>query len=160
MKMRRRDFLIAVGAVAVMGVAAAVALQPRSSEVPRLQIRLGEDKCSRCGMIISRLEFAAGLLIQGERRWRVYDDIGCFAYDYNELTSSGKVVADAKVFDYHSKEELDAKTAYYVMADPRNLWTPMSYGVVVVKSRREAEELAGRVGGEVRDFWSLLSRFK
>ncbi|GBC71358.1 hypothetical protein HRbin02_01139 [Candidatus Calditenuaceae archaeon HR02] len=158
--MKRRAFLIALGGVAVVGAAAAIALQWRIGVAPRLQIRLGEDRCRRCGMFISRLEFAAGLLLQGEQRWRFYDDVGCFASDYNDLLSAGKTVADARVFDYISKEELDAQRAYYVLADPKNLWTPMSYGVVAVGSRGEAENLAERFQGEVMDFWSMLSRFR
>lgn len=109
---------------------------------------------------MSRLEFAAAILLEGERRWYVYDDVGCFAKDYNEFTGKGRKVELAKVFDYKTKEELDAASAYYVLADSKNLWTPMSYGVVALGRKDEAEELATRMGGAVKDFTSMLGVFK
>ncbi len=146
--------------VAAGAVTAFQLISARTSERPKLSIRLGEDRCRRCGMIISRLEFAGGILLKDRRSWYVYDDVGCLAYDYNELTSKGMEVEDVRVFDFETREELDARSAHYVLADPRKLWTPMSYGVVAVGNREKAEELARRFGGEVGDFWSVLSRFR
>lgn len=146
--------------VVVSAVTALQMLQARTSERPRLAIRLGEDRCRRCGMIVSRLEFAGGILLKGRREWYVYDDIGCLAYDYNEFASRGFEVEEVRVFDFRTKEELDARAAHYVLADPRRLWTPMSYGVVALGRKSDADEVAGRYGGEVRDFWSMLSRFR
>ena len=146
-----------------MALGAVTALQlmsGRDSERPKLSIRLGEDRCRRCGMIVSRLEFAGGILLRGRGSWYVYDDIGCLAYDYNEFVSKGMEVEEVRVFDFATKEDIDAKAAHYVIADPRRLWTPMSYGVVALRKKEEAEELAKRYGGEVGDFWSVLSKFK
>ncbi len=144
-----------MGAVAVLQL-----INVRTSERPKLSIRLGEDRCRRCGMVVSRLEFAGGVLLRDRRSWYVYDDIGCLAYDYNEFVSRGIEVEEVKVFDFVTKEEIDAGSAHYVLADPRRLWTPMSYGVVALRRKEEAEELAERYGGEVGEFWSVLRRFR
>jgi hypothetical protein len=107
-------------------------------------------------MIISRLEYAAGILLADVPDWHYYDDIGCFAMDYATFERNGKTVADAKVIDFKSRRPVDARVAYFVSADPKVLWTPMSYGFVALERIEDAREVAERYGGKVVPFDGLL----
>lgn len=139
--MNRRGFLVillvGVGAagLATIGINA-------SGTIPRLHIHLGEERCRRCGMIISRINYAAAFYVEGELDWNKYDDIGCMIMDYH-LASKDMVNAHAiKVFDFDTEEELDANSAYYILADVRKLRTPMGYNIIALKARTSAEENA------------------
>ncbi|MEM4287991.1 MAG: nitrous oxide reductase accessory protein NosL [Candidatus Caldarchaeum sp.] len=157
--MKRRALV--VGAVAVAAVTAAavyLTLQP-ARQIPRLLIYLDKDKCKRCGMVISRQEFAAGLLVEGMDDWWKYDDIRCMLKDYIENSERVKVLA-AAVFDYHTKEQLDAMAAYYVKADPKKLWTPMSSGIVAAKDSSVAEQIAHKHDGHVYSWHKIIEEVK
>jgi len=107
-------------------------------------------------MIISRQEYAAGLLLAGNLDWYYYDDLGCFALDYEEFKRGGKDVVEAKVVDFKTKSIIDAKIAHYVYADPKSLWTPMSYGFVAFEQIEAAVEAAEKYKGEVKTFEGLI----
>jgi len=153
--MKRRNLL---AGLLVVGVVAAVVfyISSQSGEkMPRLTIYLDKDKCRRCGMVISRQEYAAGLLVKGIDDWWKYDDIGCMLKHYLENVSKAVFLAVA-VYDYNTKEQLDGKSAYYVKADPEKLWTPMNSGIVAVKEADSAGQLAHKYQGHVYGWEEIL----
>lgn len=149
----------AVAAAVVAGIAAYLSLQPAARTIPKLTIYLDRDKCKRCGMVISRLEFAAGLYAEGMDDWWKYDDIRCMMRDYIENSEKVRFLA-AAVFDYRTKEELDAWTTYYVFADPKKLWTPMNTGIVALKDRTAAEKIAHDYDGRVYRWVESIEKVK
>jgi len=153
--MRRRFLLKLIGVGAVAALAGLITLRPLPAQ-KAFNLKLGQDRCRRCGMIISRLEYAAGILLADAPDWHYYDDIGCFAMDYATFERNGKTVADAKVVDFKSRRPVDARAAYFVSADPKVLWTPMSYGFVALERVEDAREVAERYGGKVVPFEGLL----
>jgi nitrous oxide reductase accessory protein NosL len=153
--MNRRAFLVIAG-VGLAAALGAILIYRRPASQRPFNIRLGQDRCKRCGMIISRLEHAAGILLAGATDWDYYDDVGCFAKDYYKHKSGGATIQDAKVVDFKKKSPIDAKKAQYIVADPKKLWTPMSYGVVAVEDVEDARALAEAHGGVLKTFEELL----
>ncbi|MEM0481498.1 MAG: nitrous oxide reductase accessory protein NosL, partial [Nitrososphaerota archaeon] len=157
--MKRRALILgAVAAAVVTAAAVYLTLQP-ATRIPRLLIYLDKDKCKRCGMVISRQEFAAGLFVEGMDDWWKYDDVGCMLKDYIENSERVKVLA-AAVFDYYTKEQLDAMAANYVKADPKKLWTPMSSGIVAAKDSSVAEQIAHKYDGHVYSWQKIIEEVK
>lgn len=147
--MKRRTFLAIVTSAAI-GAVAVIALSlssPRSR--PELKIVVGQERCSRCGMIVSDLRYAGGILVEGERQWRIYDDVGCLLLDYDELMKEGKAVESALVYDYLTMEPVPIDEANYVLADVQRLKTPMGYGIVALRRADEAREVASKFGGRI-----------
>lgn len=153
--MRRRLILGLVGAAGAVAVAGLITLRTGSVEKP-FDIKVGQDRCRRCNMIISRLEFAAGILLTEASDWYYYDDLGCFIMDYLVFERGGKSVKDIKAVDFRSKKPIDPRTALYVSADPKVLWTPMSYGFVALEKVDDAREVAMEYSGDVIPFDGLL----
>lgn len=147
-----------VAVAATTAAAAYLTLQP-SRQIPKLLIYLDKDKCKRCSMVISRQEFAAGLFVEATQEWWKYDDVRCMLRDYIENAERVKILA-AAVFDYYTKEELDATAALFVKADPEKLWTPMSSGIVAVKDSRVAEQIAHKHDGHVYSWQQILEEVK
>jgi len=119
------------GGLALVGVG-------QSRGIPNLHIRLGEEKCKRCGMIISRINYAAAIYSEGNDGWQKYDDVGCMINDYKVSTN----VLAVKVFDFATGEEVTAKEAYYALANLRKLRTPMGYNIIAFRGKSAAEAQA------------------
>ena len=141
---------------AVLAIAAAVLLfsMNRGSASGPPTIVLGVDKCHFCHMVIVDRRYAAMYYSEAEGRWLKFDDIGCMLSTMAEL---GEFDAEAYVHDYESSAPIPARTAWYVVADPARLRTPMSSGVVALADRARAEALARRLNGTVTD-WDGLTR--
>ncbi len=151
-----RRALIVVTAVGLAAAFGAILVYRGPTGQRPFNIRLGQDRCNRCGMIISRLEYAAGILLNGASDWSYYDDIGCFANDYRDHMDRVALIQDAKVVDFKTKSPLEGEKALYVVADPKTLWTPMSYGVIAVENVDDAIELAQNYRGAIKTFEELL----
>ena len=125
-------------------------------EVPELKILLGQEKCHRCGMIISDIRYAAAIYVGGEvNEWWKYDDVGEMALDYYEKRNSYEFLA-VRVHDFLTGEEVDGYKAWYVVADPKKLWTPMGYGVIAFKDKMDAEREAKEHNGVIMNWEKLL----
>jgi len=153
--MNRRVFLVVSSVGAAAALAALLTYRGRAKKRP-FNLRLGQDKCRRCGMIIGRLEFAAGLILSEEDDWHYYDDVGCFFRDYADYIGRGESVHDARVIDFKARQLVDADKALYVAAEPKSLWTPMGYGVVALEKAEDAREVAERYNGVLKTFNELL----
>jgi copper chaperone NosL len=116
------------------------------------EIVYGEDVCARCGMIINDERFAASLVVEKSPKTYehvLFDDIGnMLAYAQEEGEHAHFVTYF--VHDYHSREWLNAREAYYVLSD--KIQTPMAFGIVAFKERAEADAEAQMFHGTVVDF--------
>ena len=112
------------------------------------KVRLGEEVCAHCGMIISDQRFSCAITLKnGEVK--KYDDFGCLLRDYDE-TEAHKVW----VHKYDGEGWLDAKTAWFVQS--KLIASPMASGIAALDSEEAARKLAGEVKGEVKRFDQLL----
>ena len=144
------------GAVILAALLSAFYLQGLrgGGEIPELTIHLDQDKCHRCGMLISDVRFTAAMLVRGEQDFRKYDDVGCLLEEYKKIDKND--VLAVIVHDYFSNKPLKAEKAWYVVAPKGKLATPMGYGVVALASYEEAQRLAEEYGGEVLDWEGLV----
>ena len=92
------------------------------------------DVCKVCNMSIVHKDFAGEIaLTNGD--YEMFDDIGClieFMKGMNE-----KDLGEAFIKDQSGKEWLNVKTATYVY--DKDIWTPMSYGVIAFKTKDSAK---------------------
>ncbi len=144
-----------VGIIIVVAVIGGFIITSQSGTKPELSIELDREKCKRCGMLISDIRYAAAILVEGEPDYWKYDDIGGMVLEYKKTSGSRKII-EVIVFDYITKEPLDAKSAWYVKADPTALKTPMGFGVVALRERENAEKIAEEYSGVVLSWSELL----
>ncbi len=114
------------------------------------EIRLGEDVCDACGMIISEARFAAAYYTDtGEVRQ--FDDIGDMC---RYQLQNGENVARFWVHDYDTEEWIQAENAVFVRGD--GLYTPMASGIVAFSNPDRASEFAGGANGQTMSFDRLM----
>ncbi|MDJ0270831.1 MAG: nitrous oxide reductase accessory protein NosL [Aigarchaeota archaeon] len=152
---KRKVIIGVVGVIIVVVVIGGLLFTSHSNTKPALSIELDREKCKRCGMLISDLRYAAAILVEGEQDYWKYDDIGEMVLDYKKNSGSRKII-EIIVFDYATKEPLDATRAWYVKADPTSLKTPMGFGVVALSEKERAEKLAEEYSGVVLSWSELL----
>ncbi len=128
--------MVSLALAAGAGGFALLNLRP-SRGTPSLEIHLNQERCNRCGMIISRINYAAAFYVEGKNDWNKYDDIGCMLTDY--LSLGDTKVSSMKVFDFDSNEELEAHGAYYVLTSLKILRTPMGYNIIALKGKAAAD---------------------
>ncbi|MBI4582674.1 MAG: nitrous oxide reductase accessory protein NosL [Planctomycetes bacterium] len=114
-------------------------------------IRLGEEACARCRMIINEERFAAALASEGGETIK-FDDLGCLILYQREHPAP---VKRYWVSGYKSPKWLDARDAYFVSS--RELTTPMGYGIAAAPGPQEAEALAVELRGKVLRFEELAA---
>ncbi|HIQ29585.1 MAG TPA: hypothetical protein EYH45_03375 [Candidatus Caldiarchaeum subterraneum] len=148
--------VIAVTAVIAFVVSVFFTSLPRGGEIPELVIHLDQDKCNRCGMLISDVRFAAAMFVEGELDFRKYDDIGCMLAEY--ITLDKDMIMEVIVHDYVSGEAVKVEEAWFVVAPRDKLVTPMGYGVAAFKNLEDAEQVAGEYGGEVMKWEGLVDK--
>lgn len=116
------------------------------------EVRIGEDICTECGMIISEeVHTAAYRMTDGEQK--IFDDIGDMAVHYR--LHDDEVVA-FWVHDFNSVEWIRAEDAFFVAS--HDLVTPMGHGIAAFTDRAAAEVLAAEIGGAVHTLDVLLSQ--
>jgi copper chaperone NosL len=153
--MNRRGFLTlsgAAGAVAVAALAGYRLLPDETAPAGEPRIRYGAERCARCRMIISDVQFAAAWRgpSGGEQH---FDDIGCMVSQARERPPA----ADSRywVHDYESEAWLTARDAFYIVSAKIN--SPMGYGVAASGTRERAEQIAGRLPDARVHAWAALS---
>jgi nitrous oxide reductase accessory protein NosL len=141
----------AVGEMATMVLGSLLALNACQSEPlsgpPRLN--LGRDECGGCGMIISEDRCSSALLIadEGERRYVVFDDIGCML-EYEPKSPGAQIIARF-VHDYNSRQWVAGQSAFYIRGTAGKLATPMGSGIIAFADKAAAESRRDEVGGVV-----------
>jgi len=112
----------------------------RSEDAPK--VRLGEDPCANCGMLINDARFAC--IIQDEQGdYHKYDDFNCMFIH----AQSGRIQPKRYLVPNYDQPEqwLDGTQAFYARTE--NLQTPMGSRTATVPTRERAEELLKQHGG-------------
>lgn len=135
-------------AVAVIGIACSSSVDLDATP----DLRVGEDICDECGMIISEeVHAAAYRLSDGEQK--LFDDIGDMVVHYGLHDHD---VAAFWVHDFNSVEWIRAEDAFFVAS--HDLVTPMGHGIAAFGDRPSAEALADDIGGAVHRLSDLLAQ--
>lgn len=112
-------------------------------------IRYGEDTCDQCRMIISEARYAAAYVTQ-QGTTRRFDDIGDLLAFH---AVHAEEVAVFWVHDHDTQVWLKADHAFFVVSS--TLQTPMGHGIVALRDKTRAEELAASRHGRVLTFAEL-----
>ena len=117
-------------------------------------LRLGEEACDHCRMLINDDRFAAALaMADGEAR--KFDEIGCLLeYQANDAAAGKR----CWVRCYSSSQWLDAQQAFFVHSP--QLHTPMGCGLAAMPTFAEARELADELHGRIVRFDELTKVMK
>lgn len=113
------------------------------------RIRYGEETCDRCRMIISERRFASAYRTTDDIL-RKFDDLGCAVLHHVEQSEEIKQFWS---YDYEETTWLDSAQAFFVHG--KDLLTPMGYGIVAVKTEKEARRLAKNTDGQIVEFDQL-----
>lgn len=122
------------------GVVLGCGRKPATDAPP--SIRLGEDTCDECRMIISDERFAASYVTAGGETYR-FDDPGEMVLSLRRR-SDGMI--RAWVYDYETRKPIRAEEAIFVHSPA--LHTPMGYGVAAFATRERAEAFIQQQGGK------------
>ncbi len=152
--MKKAALIAAVAALIIAGIILISSLD-KSPEKP--SIWYGSDVCDMCGMVIAHTKYASAYYSPTEKKWRKFDDLGCMLMT---LHKEGLEVEEIYVTDYESEELILAQDAFFVVVDPREVWTPMSSGIIAFKNRSSAESFAEEYKGKVYNFNELMDWFK
>lgn len=117
-------------------------------------LRLGEEACAECHMLIGEPRFTAAYRTR-EGLWRKFDDLGCLVRFRSRQPEGTERIF---VHDYQGDGWLDAEGAFFVHS-PR-LATPMGYGLVALATEEAARRLASTLQGEVLRFPQLPQALK
>lgn len=124
------------------------------SEIKPPTIRLGEDKCADCDMIINDMRFACAAIHEvsaGDYESLLFDDIGDLVHYLAQ--HSDQTFAASYVHDYETQAWIEADKAAYVSSP--ELKTPMASGLLAVSSTSAAQALAAKMNGTVMD-WATV----
>jgi copper chaperone NosL len=114
-----------------------------------VQIHLGEDTCSACGMIISDDRFGAQQHRKGYSP-ALFDDLGCLLKE-----SSPKSVDSIFVRSFENSSWIPASSAFAVMS--KEIHSPMGYGIATFPTEQAAQTYAaGFQGATVHEIKPLL----
>ncbi len=149
----RRLITIASFSVCVLTLGAC---DDRATDGPP-DLRLGEDVCVQCNMIISDRRWATATIVEGPRgpEPRLFDDFNCQVR--YEVKNDKEVVVHRWSHDHGTSQWLPTGEATFIMAD--KLRTPMGSRVAAFASPEAAAEAARAESGEVLTFdvvWKRL----
>jgi copper chaperone NosL len=111
------------------------------------QVKLGQDECVHCGMILTdERSMAAAIVRKGDEQTALlFDDIGdMIAY---EREHAGITVTRRYVHDFETREWLDASTAVFLRSP--DLHTPMGSGIVAYGDVNRAKASQNQRGAEL-----------
>jgi copper chaperone NosL len=130
----------------------AFALLAGCADGPR-EIRLGEEECAHCRMLVSEAAFAAQLRT-AQGRTLMFDSVECLAEYAAGPDADG---ARMWVTDFRAPGSwLPAEEAHYLQSP--GLRSPMGLNLSAYASQTEAEVQAAEHGGSVLD-WSSVLRY-
>lgn len=141
------------GAMAVRSIVTAAALLLAASCGATADgpppIAVDRTPCSRCGMLISELLYAAAYQVPGEAA-RVFDDLGCL----REAARAERVEPRVWVRDVQSGEWIDGSQARFISAP--TIRTPMGGGILAYGNAADAERAAVKYRASVVPSLSAL----
>jgi copper chaperone NosL len=121
--------------------------KPDLSQPPT--IRLGEEACAYCRMIISDQRFAAAIVDEAGEASK-FDDIGCLVEYADEHVPLGAV---SWVGGFDGRKWLDAREATFVYSS--RIVSPMNHGLAAFADARAAAMLATDPGSQILRFTEL-----
>lgn len=120
-------------------------------------VKLGRHECKECGMLVNEDRCSSALLVEdrGRRDYWHFDDIGCML-DAERKHKDVKVL-ERFVRDHDTRAWTHAEQAFFVMAHPKALHTPMGTGIVALAHRPRAEATKNEYAGELHEYPSLVA---
>ncbi|MDI1290569.1 MAG: nitrous oxide reductase accessory protein NosL [bacterium] len=121
------------------------------------ELRLGHDECAECGMMINEERCASAAIVEvaGQRRYAMFDDIGCML-DYEHDHRNELRTVDRFLHDHGTKAWIPASTAVVLYAEAGKLQTPMGSGIVAFADAAAAENARVTYGGKLFDYVGLV----
>jgi len=116
-------------------------------------IKLGEDVCEYCKMVIADERFAAEVITKKGKVYK-FDAIECMVGYYNE--NEGEIKKAYVINFLNPKEFLIAEEAYYVRSP--QIRSPMGMNLSAYRSEEEARRALQVKEGEVLN-WAQLREF-
>ncbi|MGH9857715.1 MAG: nitrous oxide reductase accessory protein NosL [Acidobacteriota bacterium] len=114
-----------------------------------VQLHMGEDVCSACGMIISNDRFGAQQYREGQSP-ALFDDLGCLIKE-----SSPKNLDHIFVRSFEDSSWILASSAFAIVS--KEIHSPMGYGIAAFPTEKAAQTYAARFqGARVHEIESLL----
>lgn len=133
------------------GVVAAVLLagcgKPDLSQPPT--VRLGEEACAFCRMIVSDQRFAAAIVDESGEALK-FDDIGCLVQYADEHARKGAV---SWVYGFDDQRWLDARAATFVYSS--RIVSPMNHGLAAFADPLAAARAATDPESRILQFTDL-----
>ncbi|WP_340690357.1 nitrous oxide reductase accessory protein NosL [Hydrogenobacter thermophilus] len=116
-------------------------------------IKVGEDVCEQCKMVIADKRFASEVITKKGKVYK-FDAIECMVGYYNE---NEEEIKRAYVVNFLNPEEfLPAESAYYVRSP--QIRSPMGMNLSAYRSREDAQKALQGKEGEILD-WQALREF-
>ncbi len=118
-------------------------------------IKLGEDVCEYCKMVIADKRFAAEVITKKGKVYK-FDSIECMVGYYNE---NEEEIGKAYVVNFLNPEEfLPAEKAFYLRSP--EIKSPMGMNLSAYKSEGDAKKTLEGKEGEVLDWKALTELIK
>lgn len=109
------------------------------------------DVCKICNMSIVHKDFAGEIALKNGD-YEMFDDLGCLIKYMKDMNEDD--LGEAFIKDQSGKHWLNVKTSSYVY--DKDIWTPMSYGVVAFKTKTSANNFIKKEGkGQLLSFDDL-----
>jgi copper chaperone NosL len=140
--------LLLIAVLGVIGVACSSSIDLEATP----DVRVGEDICDECGMIISEEVYSSAYRLSDGAQ-KIFDDIGDMVVHYRLHDDD---VAAFWVHDFESIEWIRAEDAFFVAS--YDLVTPMGHGIAAFTNRPAAEALADDLNGAVHTLDELLAQ--
>lgn len=137
-----KTFFLLLMTILVCGCDSKIDLSPK-------KIHWDRDMCERCKMVLSDRKFSAQVINPDNGKNYVFDDIGCVILWFQENSITWKEHAVIWVNDAKTGEWIDARKAFY---DVANI-TPMAYGFGAHVKSEDIKE-----GQEIIDFEEVSRR--
>lgn len=146
--MKKRGLVVLFAAVLLLQACSDKDYKPRG-------IVSETDVCKVCNMSIVHEEYA-GQIALSNGDYEMFDDLGCLI-EYMKNLNKGDI-GKAFIKDEGEKNWVDVKTASYVY--DKDIWTPMSYGVIAFESKDSAQQYIDKEGKGQLMSYSDLDSFK
>jgi nitrous oxide reductase accessory protein NosL len=130
----------------------------RAADLAPPVLRLGEQECEACRMLISDERYAVALVVahRGDTVKLAFDDLNCAILHLAD--SPPAVPHRLYVHDHETNAWIDARTAVFVRSD--KLETPMAAQVAAASDQAGAERLLARYPGQILTFEQAAELFK
>ncbi|MEW6251733.1 MAG: nitrous oxide reductase accessory protein NosL [Planctomycetota bacterium] len=147
----------ALARLALVGIPVFAAGCRRPPDISPPQLRLGEQECDSCRMLVNDERFAAALVFQrdGNVTKLVFDDINC-VFDYLAEQPPAEPY-HVYTHDLDTRAWLDARRASFICS--AKLETPMASQIAAAPTPEAAAALLEHYPGERLTFEQVAGRF-